>query len=76
MSIADRAPMAPLPEPAERIRLRKLFGATQKDIAAEIGVTRQIVNRWEMGRSEPAGKNREAYSRLLTTWARNAGHQE
>jgi transcriptional regulator with XRE-family HTH domain len=70
MSIYDREPIVPLPEPAERNRLRELFGVTQTEIAEEIGVTRQMVNRYETGRSEPTGHNREVYSRILATWAR------
>lgn len=71
MGIDKRAPIPSLPEPAERIRLRKLFRTTQREIAAHIGVTRQMVNRWERGHSEPSGENRERYAELLAAWARS-----
>lgn len=69
MDISNRAPIAPLPEPRERIRLRKLFAVTQTEVAAHIGVTRQMVNRWERGHSEPANVNRTRYAELLASWA-------
>lgn len=69
MNLSDREPVSSLPEPSERIRLRLLFGATQADIASEIGVTRQMVNRWERGHSEPSGENRTRYAALLAAWA-------
>jgi len=74
MDIGNREPIASLPEPAERVRLRKLFGVTQREVAVHIGVTRQMVNRYELGRSEPGGINRTRYAELLATWAR--GEQE
>jgi len=71
MDITNRGPMMPLPEPRERIRLRKLFAVTQTEVAAHIGVTRQMVNRWERGHSEPSGVNRARYAELLASWARS-----
>ncbi len=71
MDITSREPIAPLPEPAERVRLRKLFAVTQSEVAAHIRVTRQMVNRYELGRSEPSGDNRTRYAKLLASWARS-----
>jgi transcriptional regulator with XRE-family HTH domain len=71
MDITSREPIAPLPEPAERARLRKLFAVTQLEVAKHIGVTRQMVNRYERSHSEPSGKARERYAELLATWARS-----
>jgi transcriptional regulator with XRE-family HTH domain len=71
MDITSREPVPTLPVPAERARLRKLFGVTQNEIAAHIGVTRQMVNRYEHGRSEPGGNARARYAELLATWARS-----
>jgi transcriptional regulator with XRE-family HTH domain len=68
--LTDRAPIARLPEPAERVRLRKLYGATQREVAAHVGVTRQMVNRWERGHSDPTGANRIRYAELLVSWSR------
>lgn len=70
MSIEDRDPVPNLPDPAERIRLRELFGVTQAELAAHIGVTRQMVNRYEHGRSAPTGAIRARYASLLAAWAR------
>jgi DNA-binding XRE family transcriptional regulator len=69
MTLGDRAPIPSLPEPAERVRLRILFGVTQDELAAEMKVTRKSVYAWEHGISEPAGQRRERYSRLLAKWA-------
>lgn len=71
MDIANREPIATLPEPAECKRLRELFGVTQQQAADHIGVMRQMVNRWERGRSVPSGENRKRYAELLESWARN-----
>lgn len=69
-SLTNRVPIARLPEPAERVRLRKLYGATQLQVGAHIKVTRQMVNRYERGHSEPTGATRERYAELLASWAR------
>lgn len=70
MSIKNRAPVMPLPEPAERIRLRNLFGVTQAELAAECKVTRKTVYAWEHGISSPTGHKRQTYSDVLSAWAR------
>jgi transcriptional regulator with XRE-family HTH domain len=69
MNIADNLPIAELPNPAERARLRILFGVSQSELAREIGVVRQMVNRYESGRSEPAGEHRTKYAEILSAWA-------
>jgi DNA-binding XRE family transcriptional regulator len=69
MSLADREPVARLPEPAERVRLRTLFGVTQAELAAEMRVTRKAIYAWEHGLAEPTGENRIRYSRLIARWA-------
>ena len=68
MTLADREPLAPLPEPAERVRLRTLFGVTQSELAAEMQVTRKAVYAWEHGISEPTGERRDKYARLIARW--------
>lgn len=77
MSLPDREPIARLPEPAERVRLRTLFGFTQAQLAEYMQVTRKAVYAWEHGISEPTGERRERYARQLNRWAerenRNAG---
>lgn len=61
-------PIAILPEPAERIRLRKAFGIAQIRLAAEMKVSRKTIWEWETGNSEPTGDNRERYARILALW--------
>jgi DNA-binding XRE family transcriptional regulator len=60
----------PLPCPAERKRLRELFGVTQHELAAELGVTRKTVYTWERRERIPPGTARALYSELLSAWAR------
>lgn len=54
-----------LPPPAERVRLRKAAGFTQKQVAEVLGVQRVTVVAWEAGRNEPSPPQRDAYARLL-----------
>ena len=75
MSLADREPLAALPEPAERMRLRTLFGVTQHELAAEMGVTRKSIYAWENGISDPTGDRRAKYARLLSSWAQTEQKQ-
>lgn len=67
-SLSKRQPVS-LPAPAERVRLRKLFGATQAQLAAAFSVTRKTVSEWERGNWEPQGIHRVRYGQLLATWA-------
>jgi DNA-binding XRE family transcriptional regulator len=69
MSITEREPVPYLPEPAERVRLRRAFNATQDEIAAHVGVIRRTVYAWEHGITEPTGERRTRYAELLATWA-------
>jgi DNA-binding XRE family transcriptional regulator len=56
---------APLPEPAERERLRVAGGLSRADIAQALGVSASTVTGWETGRSEPTKQRRAAYVHLL-----------
>ncbi|WP_326594522.1 telomere-associated protein Tap [Streptomyces sp. NBC_01803] len=56
---------APLPEPAERERLRTAAGLTRAAVGRALGVGSSTVTGWEAGRSEPSGERRAAYARLL-----------
>lgn len=72
MSITRRSPVAALPEPAERIRLRKIFDVSQAELAQECAVTRKTVYAWEHGLSEPTGRKRARYAEILRVWAQRA----
>ncbi|MER6916976.1 sigma factor-like helix-turn-helix DNA-binding protein [Streptomyces sp. NPDC000594] len=60
-SAADR----PLPSPKERRRLREARSLSEQEVASALGVTRATVRAWETGRSDPRGRRRAAYARLL-----------
>ncbi|MCZ7430135.1 telomere-associated protein Tap [Streptomyces sp. WMMC1477] len=62
-ALLDQA--APLPDPAERERLRTAGGLSRTDIAKALGVTTSTVTGWETGKSAPAKERRAAYARLL-----------
>ncbi|GAA4809746.1 helix-turn-helix domain-containing protein [Streptomyces ziwulingensis] len=46
---------------------------TQAQLGARVGVSRETVRGWETGRSTPAGREREAYAKLLNAVAREKG---
>ncbi|MEV5792686.1 helix-turn-helix transcriptional regulator [Streptomyces sp. NPDC052192] len=54
-----------LPEPAQRVALRKRAGLTQKELAEILGVDRTAVAHWEAGRRNPDGKRLESYIEAL-----------
>ncbi|MEU5161622.1 helix-turn-helix domain-containing protein [Streptomyces sp. NPDC020875] len=54
-----------LPAPKERRRLREARSMTEEQLARVLGVTKATVRAWETGRSEPRGRRREAYAKLL-----------
>jgi DNA-binding transcriptional regulator YiaG len=51
--------------PREARRIRKSAGVTQARLAAELGITRVSVYRYEAGDRSPRGDRRTAYARLL-----------
>jgi DNA-binding XRE family transcriptional regulator len=67
--LTEREPLRELPPPRERLRLRRLFGVTQQELATSLGVTRKTVGSWEKGESEPAGSNRADYASVLFAWS-------
>ncbi|MGW1763556.1 helix-turn-helix domain-containing protein [Streptomyces sp. NPDC002073] len=54
-----------LPSPKERRRLREAGELSHDEIAEAVGVTATTVRSWETGRTEPRGRKREAYAKLL-----------
>lgn len=61
---------APLPDVAERVRLRQELGIQQLEVAREVGVSTQTVWAWETGRSQPTGVRRRRYAALLAAMRR------
>ncbi|MEU8571514.1 helix-turn-helix transcriptional regulator [Streptomyces pathocidini] len=64
-ALLEQVPQTPLPEPAERRRLREAAGLSQEQVAAALRTRREAVGNWEAGRSEPRPPKRAAYARLL-----------
>ncbi|MEU2561667.1 helix-turn-helix domain-containing protein [Streptomyces longispororuber] len=61
-----------LPPPKERRKLREAVSLTQAQFATLVGVTRATVRAWEAGRTEPRGRRRAAYAKLLESLATGA----
>ncbi|MET9432831.1 sigma factor-like helix-turn-helix DNA-binding protein [Streptomyces sp. NPDC006551] len=64
-STADSVSSAALPSPKERRRLREALALSEDQVAEAMGVTRATVRSWETGRTDPRGRKREAYAKLL-----------
>ncbi|MFD9373292.1 helix-turn-helix domain-containing protein [Streptomyces sp. NPDC060020] len=58
-----------LPARKERRRLREAADLTHEQVAAAVGVTAATVRSWETGRTDPRGRNREAYAAFLAALA-------
>ncbi|MFJ3722275.1 helix-turn-helix domain-containing protein [Streptomyces sp. NPDC090045] len=65
-----------LPAPEERRRLREAADLTHEQVAEAVGVTATTVRSWETGRTDPRGRNREAYAAFLTALAAPAAAPE
>jgi transcriptional regulator with XRE-family HTH domain len=59
-----------LPEPSERLRLREAAGITQDELAAQIGVDRNTIRRWESGTDPRIGDKRRKYAQVLEEWSK------
>ncbi|MEU6120224.1 helix-turn-helix transcriptional regulator, partial [Streptomyces sp. NPDC047117] len=64
-ALLEEVAQDPLPDPAERRRLREAAGLSQAQIAKALETRREAVGNWEAGRSEPRPPKRAAYARLL-----------
>lgn len=56
----------PLPAPEERVRLRRAWCLTERQLAQAFGVTAATVRSWETGRTSPTGARRAAYAAFLS----------
>ncbi|MEU1277470.1 helix-turn-helix domain-containing protein [Streptomyces sp. NPDC005805] len=72
-STAPSASWSPLPPPKERRRLREAKALTEAQLAAVVGVTKSTLRSWETGRTDPRGRRRETYAKLLAEFAAEAG---
>jgi transcriptional regulator with XRE-family HTH domain len=54
-----------LPSPMTRRRIRESSGASQRELAAALGVSVMALNRWERGLTRPRGRHAAAYAALL-----------
>ncbi|MER7820472.1 sigma factor-like helix-turn-helix DNA-binding protein, partial [Streptomyces sp. NPDC096153] len=77
-SAADSTEAAapPLPSPKERRRLREAKALSEEQLADALGVTRATVRAWETGRSDPRGRKREAYAKLLAAYEAELSDRE
>ncbi|MFD7615273.1 helix-turn-helix domain-containing protein [Streptomyces sp. NPDC059828] len=57
-----------LPSPKERRRLRESKSLSEEELAQAVGVTRATVRSWETGRTNPRGRKREAYAKVLASY--------
>ncbi|MER5891982.1 helix-turn-helix transcriptional regulator [Streptomyces sp. NPDC001876] len=64
-ALLERVAQDPLPEPAERKRLREAAGLSQTQIAKVLDARREAVGNWESGKTDPRPPKRAAYARLL-----------
>ncbi|WDF40686.1 helix-turn-helix domain-containing protein [Streptomyces sp. T12] len=71
-----RSPANPLPPPEERRRLREAGSLTQAQVADQVGVNRETVRAWEIGRTSPRGGRRDTYAQLLRSLAEQTEVQE
>ncbi|MER6203790.1 helix-turn-helix domain-containing protein [Streptomyces sp. NPDC001586] len=73
---SSSAPELSLPARKERRRLREAADLTHEQVAEAVGVTAATVRSWETGRTDPRGRNREAYAAFLAALAAPAAAPE
>ncbi|WP_351235509.1 sigma factor-like helix-turn-helix DNA-binding protein [Streptomyces sp. NPDC002133] len=77
-SAADpaRTDAAALPSPKERRRLREARSLSEEQVAEAVGVTRATIKSWETGRTNPRGRKRDVYAKLLATYEEEIAARE
>jgi DNA-binding XRE family transcriptional regulator len=65
MTLIDELIARRLPSPRTRRAIRLAARVSQVRMAAELGVHRTTLIRWETGKLEPGGDGAERYARLL-----------
>ncbi|MGW1881058.1 sigma factor-like helix-turn-helix DNA-binding protein [Streptomyces sp. NPDC001970] len=71
-----RTDAAALPSPKERRRLREARSLSEKQVAEAVGVTRATIKSWEAGRTNPRGRRRDVYAKLLATYEEEIAARE
>ena len=64
-ALARRVRDARLPNPRERVRIRRMAGVSLQEFARTLQVSPMTVSRWERGEAEPRLEQRVAYALLL-----------
>jgi len=62
-TVAERRRLALQPAVARAVR--EAAGVSQQDVAAELGVHRVTIGRWESGRRRPTGEQLRRYAHLI-----------
>lgn len=62
-----------LPAPHECRTLRLRAGASQAEVAAEVGVSKQAVGRWESGTTQPTSRHIGPYLACLDAFRKLVG---
>lgn len=65
MTLIDEVRARRLPPAETRRAIRQAAGVSQLRMAAEVGVHRATLIRWEKDEQQPRGDARERYARLL-----------
>lgn len=65
VELVDRLRSTRLPPPGEWRAIRRVAGASLRDVAAAVGVDAMTISRWELGRSKPWPRHALAYRRVL-----------
>ena len=65
MAMTELVSKRRLPTPEYRRALRREADLTLEHVAAQLGVTKSAVSRWERGLRDPQGRNRIRYGELL-----------
>jgi transcriptional regulator with XRE-family HTH domain len=69
VTLLDALRRRDLTRPPFAAAIRRGAGATQDDVASELGVGRVTIARWEAGTRRPRGALRDRYAALLETLA-------
>ncbi len=72
MNLVHRLTQRRLPSPADARAIRVAAGATQAEVAQEVGVSASAVAAWEAGVAHPRAATAERYRTVLDALAKLA----